>query len=135
MLKHEQGHFDIAEFHARKLNILENQIFSCPDDKYDETKINEEISEKILRNGEEFTEMFILYDTETDGSKNKSKQTEWNNKIKFLIDYYNPPTIAEQISLEVKNIFFWYSEDKISEEEMISSIELMIAEGIIQTKH
>jgi len=136
LLKHEQGHFDIAEFHARKLNILENQTFPCPDGKYDETKINEEILEKIRRNGEEYGEMGILYDTETSGSKIKSKQTEWNNKIKFLIDYYYPPTMAElEIPLEVKNIFFRYSEDKIPEEEMIASLEFMIEKGIIQTNH
>jgi len=74
-LKHEQGHFDIAEFYARKFRkeMQENKFKSTNvKNKFDK------INQKVIREHAAYQD---LYDKETDHHKNASKQTEWNDKI------------------------------------------------------
>lgn len=73
-LSHEQLHFDIAELFARKMrNKLERTSFS--DDVRGEIR---EIYKDILKELGEFQER---YDWETNFSRNRGKQLEWNGKI------------------------------------------------------
>ena len=77
-----------------------------------------------------------------------------NKDPQYYIDrYYNEPnyeewfdrnypdyTIEEAVGLEsktklpdwVRNIFIWYGEDKISEDELIGALQFLIKEGIIK---
>jgi len=77
-----------------------------------------------------------------------------NENPQYYIDrYYNEPnykewfdrnypdyTIEEAVGLELKtklpdwvrNIFIWYGEDKISEDELIGALQFLIKEGIIK---
>ena len=77
-----------------------------------------------------------------------------NKNPQYYIDrYYNEPnykewfdrnypdyTIEEAVGLElntklpdwVRNIFIWYGEDKISEDELIGALQFLIKEGIIK---
>jgi len=77
-----------------------------------------------------------------------------NKNPQYYIDrYYNEPnykewfdrnypdyTIEEAVGLELKtklpdwvrNIFIWYGEDKISEDELIGALQFLIKEGIIK---
>ena len=77
-----------------------------------------------------------------------------NKDPQYYIDrYYNEPnykkwfdknypdyTIEEAVGLEskpkltewVRNIFIWYAEDKISEDELIGALQFLIKEGIIK---
>jgi len=92
-------------------------------------------------------------------SENDSKQksvldfVDTNKDPQYYIDrYYNEPnyknwfdknypdyTIEEAVGLEskpklpewVKNIFIWYAEDRISEDELIGALEFLIEERII----
>ena len=73
-LSHEQLHFDIAELFARKMrDKLKRTSFS------DNVKAEiRKIYKEILAELQEFQE---LYDWETDFSRNRGKQLEWNQKI------------------------------------------------------
>jgi len=63
-----------------------------------------------------------------------------NKDPQYYIDrYYNEP-IEEAVGLEsksklpewVRNIFIWYAENKISEDELIGAFQFLIKEGIIK---
>ena len=80
ILSHEQGHFDIAEVFARKLNK-----------KMSEYRVNkstfrndlEKIYNDIL---EEKEKTQNLYDRETNYSRNKEQQTKWLKKIEDMLE-------------------------------------------------
>jgi len=75
ILQHEQGHFDIAEIFARKLNkaMSEYQL-----NKNSFQKDLDAIYNSIVTEKESFQQQ---YDDETDYSRNKVKQEEWLLKI------------------------------------------------------
>ncbi len=75
ILIHEQGHFDIAEIFARKLNkLMKGYKFDWDTYRQDLKKIYQDVlSEK--------EEMQNKYDEETNHSINKEKQEEWLKKI------------------------------------------------------
>ena len=74
-LAHEQGHFDIAEVFARKLRrTLKLYVFSP---KTIETNYKRVFSE-MKTERKAFND---LYDTQTNFSRNRSKQIYWNKKI------------------------------------------------------
>ena len=80
LLKHEQGHFDITEIYARKLRQ------SLQIKKYKNYKLIGKDVDKIYdRNNLEWRQFQNSYDKETDHSKNKNKQLEWNEKIQNLL--------------------------------------------------
>ncbi len=79
ILAHEQGHFDIAEVHARKLyQSLLAYSFNPKSFKKDLDKIYK----KALLEKEKMQQ---LYDQETNHSINTEKQTEWLVKIEQLL--------------------------------------------------
>ncbi|MBV6462357.1 MAG: hypothetical protein HJHJAOHD_02506 [Flavobacteriales bacterium] len=83
LLEHEQLHFDLAEIFTRKLRKAYMEYIS-----YDlnETAIElKEIREKIYLEEKKMDE---LYDQETNFSKNKEKQKEWEKKIKAMLKEY-----------------------------------------------
>jgi len=84
-LKHEQGHFDIAEINARQFRALVGQVFPCPTGIFDVTKINAEISHKWTDNIRQLGDMNSQYDKETNGGLDKTKQAEWNTKLQSLL--------------------------------------------------
>ena len=80
VLKHEQGHFDIAEIFARKLNKrMSEYTFNRNTYKTD----LKEIYEGITKDKEAFQD---LYDKETDHSRKKEQQLEWLKKIEKLLN-------------------------------------------------
>lgn len=80
ILAHEQGHFDITEIFARKLNeALQNYELNKRSFKKDVSGIYQ----SIVRQKEEFQKM---YDGETDHSRNRKAQYEWLEKIQQLLD-------------------------------------------------
>jgi hypothetical protein len=80
ILAHEQGHFDITEIFARKLNeALQNYAFNKRSFKQD---IND-IYQSIVRQKEEYQKM---YDDETDHSRDRKIQYEWLEKIQKLLE-------------------------------------------------
>jgi hypothetical protein len=75
ILKHEQGHFDIAEIFARKLNK------SINDYQFNKSTFQKDLDviyKSVVDEKEKFQQQ---YDDETDYSRNKTKQEEWLNKI------------------------------------------------------
>ncbi|MET0392292.1 MAG: DUF922 domain-containing protein [Chitinophagaceae bacterium] len=82
ILSHEQGHFDIAEIFARRLNMkISAYRINRPTCKEDLKKIyGETVREK--------EEMQDAYDRETNHSINKEKQAEWLKKIEMLLLEY-----------------------------------------------
>lgn len=84
ILAHEQGHFDIAEIFARKLNK------QMKDYKFDKDNFKEDLKEIYLKITEEKEIMQNDYDRETNHSILKEKQTEWLKKIdQLLLQYSN----------------------------------------------
>ena len=84
ILEHEQGHFDITEIFARKLeNALREYDFNPKKFKNDLDQIYREIMEKK-------EELQNQYDVETDYSRNKEKQAEWLKKIQRELLRYTP---------------------------------------------
>lgn len=82
LLSHEQGHFDIAEIFARKLNKkLSEYQFNKKTCEKDLDKIYDEIDE-------EKDKMQHDYDRETHHSINKEKQAEWLQKISQELNKY-----------------------------------------------
>ena len=82
ILSHEQGHFDIAEVFARKLNKnLSEYTFNKKTYQKDLKKIYEDITE-------EKEETQNDYDKETKHSINKNKQAEWLKKIGVMLEEY-----------------------------------------------
>ena len=83
ILDHEQGHFDITEIYARKLeNAIQEYKFNPKKFKTDLDNIYKEIVE-------EKEKVQNQYDLETDYSRNREKQAEWLKKIqKQLLKYY-----------------------------------------------
>lgn len=75
ILNHEQGHFDIAEIFARKLNKLTTEYqFSRASFQKD----LDAIYKSVVDEKEKFQQQ---YDDETDYSRNKTNQEEWFKKI------------------------------------------------------
>lgn len=80
ILAHEQGHFDIAEVFARKLNKkMSSYVFNKNTYEKELGKIYKDILEEkqALQN---------KYDDETNHSINKEKQTEWLKKIEKMLE-------------------------------------------------
>ena len=75
ILRHEQGHFDIAEIFARKLNRSINEY---PFNRSSFQKDLDVIYKSVVDEKEKFQQ---LYDDETDYSRNKTNQEEWFKKI------------------------------------------------------
>jgi len=75
VLGHEQGHFDIAEIHARKLNkALKEYKFNSKTASDDVNRIYE----NIMKDHHSFQSE---YDQQTDFSRKVDKQMEWLAKI------------------------------------------------------
>ena len=82
ILSHEQGHFDIAEIFARKLNKeLSEYQFNNKTYQKDLKDIYDEIVAAK-------TAMQDEYDFETNHSINKEKQNEWLIKIERILQIY-----------------------------------------------
>ena len=75
ILKHEQGHFDIAEIFARKLYKAINEYQF---NKMSFQKDLDAIYRSIVSEKEKFQQQ---YDDETDYSRNKPNQEDWFKKI------------------------------------------------------
>jgi predicted secreted Zn-dependent protease len=80
ILAHEQGHFDITEVHARKLNKAMKEYRFRP------ASVSKDVNEIYQRIVNELQEMQNTYDRETDHSRNFPQQREWEQKIKKELD-------------------------------------------------
>lgn len=79
ILEHEQGHFDIAEIFARKLNK------SMGEYKFNKNTFRTDLKaiyDSVALAKENYQNQ---YDVETDHSRKKEQQEAWNSKIKQLL--------------------------------------------------
>ena len=75
ILSHEQLHFDISELFARKMRrIMEQTRFT--------RNVKAEVRTIYRKINKELAEFQNVYDEETNFSRNREKQLEWNQKIK-----------------------------------------------------
>jgi Bacterial protein of unknown function (DUF922) len=80
ILKHEQGHFDIAEIFARKLNKKMSEY------KFTQTTYKSDLKniyEGITKEKEQFQDQ---YDNETDHSRKKEEQLNWQKKVEKMLE-------------------------------------------------
>jgi predicted secreted Zn-dependent protease len=84
ILAHEQGHFDITELYARALHkALSEYSFNYKTYQKDISAIYQ----NIVKEKEAFQE---AYDSETDHSRRKKAQFEWQDKIDQLLTESEP---------------------------------------------
>ena len=79
VLSHEQLHFDITELFARKMRDKLNRTSFSDNVKAEIRKIYKDILVEL----KDYQE---LYDWETNFSRNKEKQLEWNKKIAAALE-------------------------------------------------
>lgn len=79
ILAHEQGHFDIAEIFARKLNRQMSEY------KFNKNTFKDDLKEIYTSITTEKEKMQNEYDKESNHSINKEKQDEWLKKIEQLL--------------------------------------------------
>ena len=79
ILTHEQGHFDIAEIFARKLNKLMQEY------KFNKDSFKEDLKEIYQSIAFEKDAFQNQYDEETNHSIKREKQAEWLKKISDLL--------------------------------------------------
>lgn len=94
-LKHEQGHFDIAEIYARKLR---KEISSY---KFKKKTLATDFNNLYRKFSNDMNTFQDLYDKETDHHKNTAKQTEWNEKIAKELQELEPYS-ETHLSIKVK---------------------------------
>jgi hypothetical protein len=82
ILSHEQGHFDLAEVYARKLNKKMSEY------KFDRKTYAKDLKKIYNEVVDEKAEMQDRYDKETNHSILKVKQEEWLKKINEMLDDY-----------------------------------------------
>lgn len=83
LLKHEQGHFDLGEYIARKFRKeLTQTKFQSREN------IGQEITEIFNRYLVEWEDLQDVYDAETDHSRNRKEQLIWNEKIQNYLDEF-----------------------------------------------
>lgn len=75
ILSHEQGHFDIAEIHARKLN----QALKAYNFRY--TSLSKDVNAIYQNVMDDLQQMQVEYDKQTDYSRNVVLQKNWLVKI------------------------------------------------------
>lgn len=83
LLAHEQGHFDIAEIHARRLRKLVcNKKFKKETFQQSFKRMYDQVIQEMELMQEE-------YDNETNFSKNRAMQTSWNEMIKVELKEFS----------------------------------------------
>ena len=75
VLKHEQGHFDLAEIHARKLRK------AISESNFNSKNIFDKVSSMYKEANKKLHADQQLYDKETSHSIDSTKQELWNTKI------------------------------------------------------
>lgn len=75
VLAHEQGHFDIAEIYARKLNKLMKAY------RFNAKTAGTDVNLLYENTMKQHRQIQTQYDVETDYSRNKQKQDEWLKKM------------------------------------------------------
>ncbi|MEJ7737478.1 MAG: DUF922 domain-containing protein [Chitinophagaceae bacterium] len=80
ILSHEQGHFDIAEIHARKLN-KELRAY-----KVNKSQVSRDVNSIYQHVMQELTRMQMQYDQETDYSRKFPEQKSWIVKIDSYLE-------------------------------------------------
>ena len=85
VLGHEQGHFDIAELHARKLNKALKEY------KFNSKTVSDDVNRIYENTMKDHHQFQSEYDQQTDFSRKVEKQVEWlgkiNNELKSLEAY------------------------------------------------
>jgi hypothetical protein len=82
ILKHEQGHFDITEIHAR---ILKKELLAY---KFNGKTVNKDINDIYNDVMKQHVSTQQTYDLQTNHSIDSTKQRLWDNKIDSLLKLY-----------------------------------------------
>jgi len=144
LLKHEQGHLDIAEIHARVFESeLSGKRFSCPNGVYNADRIKQVTKQVFQEYLTDTEEMQQLYDTETNHYFNKQEQADWNKKIGCMLQNNGPSSYClslkastqqktqEKVPGWIKNNAKWWAEGQIGDSDFVSGIQYMIKEKIM----
>jgi len=131
ILKHEQGHFDIAQIHAQEFKIgYEGKTFACPSGVYDDDEIFNEIDGFWLKIDDDWGAMDKTYDKETDHHADRKAQAEWDEKIISLL---STGGYVKEVSIPawIKNNAGWWADGQIPDSAFLQGIQFLIKEGIM----
>ena len=135
--------FDFEGYQCSRHSILNEEVIETGE--YKAYKIYESWTEtypdnsQIYRTGN-LKDIVIGNDVWSIATINTSTQdTEMFNKINEAINSFSVTGYSEEINEKieskipqwVRNIFIWYGEDKIPEDELIGALKFLIKEGII----
>ncbi len=81
LLKHEQVHFDITEYHAR---LFRKDITNYRFQSF--ATVANEVTALFNKRFKQYDAMQNLYDKETNHSKNREAQAQWNEKVADLLN-------------------------------------------------
>jgi len=103
LLKHEQGHFDIAEIYARQIRKMITQIsYNRLSEFFEKIKYIEKKQGSLLKKEQK------KYDYETNLSRDIEAQSKWSKEIEkrltALNDYNNPVIILKMPKGNLDNI-------------------------------
>ena len=132
ILKHEQGHFDIAQIHAQEFQAgYEGKDFACPSGIYDDDEIFNEIDGLWLQIEDDWHAMDKTYDIETDHHEDREAQAEWDEKIISLLstDEYVKET---SIPFWIKNNAGWWADGTIDDDSFVQGIQFLVKENILK---
>ncbi len=99
-LIHEQGHFDIIEVYARKIESgLLFKVVECPNEGFNKPIINSTINANAEAIAKETQKMHDEYDA---GIKSKSSsQQEWNSRIASDLQKYQVKSTSRNITVGI----------------------------------
>jgi hypothetical protein len=83
VLAHEQGHFNITEYFARRIRMM-IRATDCTGRSFD--AVANEIGQKFNQLHGEWQSTQVRYDQETDHHNNRPKQREWNDLIRRQLE-------------------------------------------------
>lgn len=95
LLKHENGHFSIAEIIGRRLR---KELYSCSVSSKE--KVSELVKEKALKYRKELKVLQASYDKETNHSKDVLNQKKWEEKFLIMLkelDEFSNPKVSIKI--------------------------------------
>jgi hypothetical protein len=87
LLVHEQGHFDLAYYYSKKLELKLKQLEKVNYILHS-VEVNASVNTIYDEIVQERSNLDSLYDKETNYSMNHKKQIQWNQKLNKLIESY-----------------------------------------------
>ena len=139
LLKHEQGHFDLAHIVAQEFNAeFKGKTFACPSGVYDVDEIHKELGGFTGKSQEYYNILVRAYEDETYAGLYSGAQAGWDKRIASMLNDAGvvmpttpssttpPPTTTPDSDLDI-NKQYTREEVLAMQEEKLESMGCLIA--------